>query len=51
MAQIFHAGKGHYLRTSSYCGETRWYLSEAEQQIFTALRYQQVKGELANTKT
>ena len=47
MTQIFHVGKGHYLRITS---ETQWYLSAEEQQIFTALSYQQVKGEVANTK-
>lgn len=35
---------------SSSCGEIQWYLSEAEQLIFTALTYKQVKGEIDNAK-
>lgn len=50
MTQSFHAGKGCYIRMSSYCRPTQWYLSEADKQIFTALQYQQVKGEIDKSK-
>lgn len=50
MTQIFHADKVHFYRISYSHGEIEWYLSEAEQLIFTALNYQQVKSEIDNTK-
>ena len=32
------------------CGPTQWYLLETDRQIFTASRYQQVKGEIDKVK-
>lgn len=51
MTQTFHAGKEHYIRMSSYYAPTQWCLSETDQQIFIALRYPQVKGEIVKVKT
>lgn len=50
MIQIFPADKGHYYRMSSFLGKIQLYLSEAKSLIFTALTYQQVKGEIDNSK-